>query len=132
MGLERNYGAIENTFNAADRNSSAKGAKASPHRFAVATATYNAHVASTRREVHLQRKRSSHFQWPRPLYKVLLVSCRRFYSTALTRGQKKEVANSLRCGKTSVGCINHFSMINTSNRNYYLCDMFTRFTTTSF
>lgn len=28
MGLERNYGAIENTFNAADRNSSAKGAKA--------------------------------------------------------------------------------------------------------
>lgn len=28
VGLERNYGAIENTFNAADRNSSVKGAKA--------------------------------------------------------------------------------------------------------
>lgn len=28
MRLERNYGVIENTFNATDRNSSAKGAKA--------------------------------------------------------------------------------------------------------
>lgn len=100
VGLERNYGAIENTFNATDRNSSAKGAKA-PARIGLQWPPRTTRTSlPLGGEVHLQRKRSSHFQWPRPLYKVLLVSCRRFYSTALTREQKREMANSPCGGKT--------------------------------
>lgn len=75
---------------------------------------HNADVASTRREVHLQRKRSSHFQWPRPLYKVLLVSCRRFYSTVRPRllarslgaPEKGSGEFTVPGGKLSARCIN--------------------------
>lgn len=56
-----NYGAIENTFNNADRNCRAKGAKAPGRAGLPVTTTYNAHVASTRREVHLREKKEQPF-----------------------------------------------------------------------
>ncbi|TGZ53333.1 hypothetical protein DBV15_08535 [Temnothorax longispinosus] len=122
--LERNYGAIENTFNATDRNSSAKGAKA-PARVSLQWLPRTTRTSLPLGEKCICREKGAAIFSSRGL-------CTKCYSfpavvstqPPLLESRKGVVANSPRAAeKLSARCINRFSMINASSRNHYLCEI---------